>query len=157
MNINNVTVGGHMAAEVKFFPNSDPKKAKAFGRLIINRHYRSKGQPDYDVVPFVAWGDKAEILRKYGHKGKQLALTGALRSRMVVSQSGKRRESILELEVGQIILGQDSNKVKMQKGLDGSLTAGQVGAQALGDPELQGKLLDAMSEVMKEIEDKPRI
>lgn len=139
MNINNCSFAGRLADNVEFREATDNGAARATGRLIINRP-STKKDAGYDVIPFVAWGRYAETMAQYTHKGKELALTGSLRTNNARQADGSYK-NYFELVVNLISLGNDAASVKVQKALDVEGAQEAVGAvevmkALVKDPEL---------------------
>ena len=91
------------------------ESGKKVARLSIatNEHYKNnKGEKvqstDWHTV--VAWGKTAEIIENYVGKGKEIALTGKLRTRTYTTEDGNQRY-VTEVEANEILLlGSKSDK-----------------------------------------------
>ncbi|MCC4227106.1 MULTISPECIES: single-stranded DNA-binding protein [Zunongwangia] len=84
------------------------ESGKKVARLSIatNEHYKNnKGEKvqstDWHTV--VAWGKTAEIIENYVGKGKEIALTGKLRTRSYTTEEGNQRY-VTEVEANEILL-----------------------------------------------------
>lgn len=84
------------------------ESGKKVARLSIatNEHYKNnKGEKmqstDWHTV--VAWGKTAEIIENYVGKGKEIALTGKLRTRSYTTDDGNQRY-VTEVEANEILL-----------------------------------------------------
>ena len=81
------------------------KKVARFS-LATNEYYKdSKGEKtqttDWHTV--VAWGKTAEIIEKYVDKGKEIGVTGKLRTRTYTTDDGSQRY-VTEVEAREILL-----------------------------------------------------
>lgn len=72
--------------------------------LAVNRNYTDKhtGQRETDFLYCVAWGHSAEILCKYGFKGKKVGITGSLRSSSYTDKDTGKKMSKMEISVESI-------------------------------------------------------
>ena len=61
--------------------------------LAVRRRNKSKSG-DADFIPFVAWNQTADLLKRYCQKGQQVALSGKMRSRSYDDKDGKTRYTI---------------------------------------------------------------
>ena len=74
--------------------------------LATNENYKDgKGekQTDTNWHTLVAWGKTAEIIEKYVTKGKEIAITGKLKTRTYTADDGSERY-VTEVEVKEILL-----------------------------------------------------
>ena len=91
------------------------ESGKKVARLSIatNEHYKNNTgekvqSTDWHTV--VAWGKTAEIIENYVGKGKEIALTGKLRTRTYTTEDGNQRY-VTEVEANEIlVLGSKSDK-----------------------------------------------
>ena len=70
-------------------------RTRAHFTLAVDGIKNAKGERQADFIPVTAWGKTAEVLGKYGTKGRQIALSGRLRT-WSWSEEGKTR---YEMEV----------------------------------------------------------
>lgn len=88
------------------------KKVARFS-IATNEHYKNnKGEKvqstDWHTV--VAWGKTVEIIENYVGKGKEIAITGKLRTRTYTTDDGNQRY-VTEVEANEILLlGSKSDK-----------------------------------------------
>jgi len=132
MDINNCVEVGRLAEPVKYTPANKERKisAKATGRLAVNRPNYKGSIPKTDYIPFVAWGNFAEVLKDYSSKGKELGLTGRWETNPVIAADGSTI-TYNELKVCDIQLGHDSQAVKTQKVVKQLAQDGRDEARAL--------------------------
>jgi len=74
--------------------------------LATNENYKdSKGekQTDTNWHTVVAWGKVAEIIEKYVTKGKEIGISGKLKTRSYEAQDGNQRY-VTEVEANEILL-----------------------------------------------------
>ena len=74
--------------------------------LATNENYKdSKGekQTDTNWHTVVAWGKVAEIIEKYVTKGKEIGISGKLKTRSYETQDGNQRY-VTEVEANEILL-----------------------------------------------------
>ena len=81
------------------------KKVARFS-LATNEYYKnSKGEKVQNTEwhTIVAWGKTAEIIEKYAGKGKEIGVTGKLKSRSYEDKEGIKRY-VTEIEANEILL-----------------------------------------------------
>ncbi len=74
--------------------------------MATNEHYKNaKGEKETQTHwhNIVAWGKTAELVESYVGKGKELAVTGKLKTRSYTTDTGESRY-ITEVEAGEILL-----------------------------------------------------
>ena len=81
------------------------KKVARFS-IATNEHYKNNKDEkvqstDWHTV--VAWGKTAEIIENYVGKGKEIAITGKLRTRTYTTDNGNQRY-VTEVEANEILL-----------------------------------------------------
>jgi len=73
--------------------------------VAVNRTYRRKqentAKPNADFIPCVAWRGRAEIIKKYCHKGSQVSVSGRMQSHSYTDKQGVKR-FVVELVVNTI-------------------------------------------------------
>lgn len=133
MDINQVTLVGRLGDKVSYQQGDGRpggKTSRAVGRLIINRPPNKEGKKSYDAIQIVAWGKHADNMATYTDKGKELAITGAIRTNNIPpAQPGGQWQNYTEVQVSTISFGQDSRQGKVMKALQGTgetLTAAQA-------------------------------
>jgi single-stranded DNA-binding protein len=106
MNVNYCVFTGRLADEVQFEENIIEGRARAVGRLLINREGQKE---EYDIIPFVAWDARAQVMKDYTSEGKELTIQGPMRTNSVKTTEDTWI-NYFELEVRTISLGRDSPK-----------------------------------------------
>ena len=102
---NHVQLIGNVGQEPTITNLESGKKVARFS-VATNEHYKNnKGEKvqstDWHTV--VAWGKTAEIIENYVGKGKEIALTGKLRTRSYTTDDGNQRY-VTEVEANEILL-----------------------------------------------------
>ncbi len=109
---NHVQLIGNVGQEPTITNLGSGKKVARFS-IATNEHYKNnKGEKvqstDWHTV--VAWDKTAEIIENYVGKGKEIAITGKLRTRTYTTDDGNQRY-VTEVEANEILLlGSKSDK-----------------------------------------------
>ncbi|MEP5338731.1 MAG: single-stranded DNA-binding protein [Algibacter sp.] len=107
---NHVQLIGNVGQEPTI-TNLESGKKVARLSLATNENYKdSKGekQTDTNWHTIVAWGKTADIIEKYVTKGKELGISGKLKTRTYETEDGNQRY-VTEIEANEILL-MGSNK-----------------------------------------------
>tara|TARA_R110002051_G_scaffold131760_1_gene205524 strand:+ start:1132 stop:1470 length:339 start_codon:yes stop_codon:yes gene_type:complete len=102
---NQVQLIGNVGQEPTLTTLESGKKVIRFS-LATNEFYKnSKGEKVQDTQwhTVVAWGKTAELIESYAPKGKELALTGKLKTRSYEDKDGFKRY-VTEVEASEILL-----------------------------------------------------
>ncbi len=102
---NHVQLIGNVGQEPTITKLENDKKVARFS-LATNENYKdSKGekQTDTNWHTVVAWGKVAEIIEKYVTKGKEVGISGKLKSRTYETEEGNQRY-VTEVEANEILL-----------------------------------------------------
>ncbi|MAZ28214.1 MAG: single-stranded DNA-binding protein [Cytophagaceae bacterium] len=107
---NHVQLIGNVGQEPTITNLESGKKVARFS-VATNEHYKNnKGEKvqstDWHTV--VAWGKTAEIIENYVGKGKEIAITGKLRTRTYTTDDGNQRY-VTEVEANEILLLRSKN------------------------------------------------
>jgi len=109
---NHVQLIGNVGQEPTITNLESGKKVARFS-IATNEHYKNnKGEkvPSTDWHTVVAWGKTAEIIENYVGKGKEIALTGKLRTRTYTTDDGNQRY-VTEVEAKEdLLLGNKNDK-----------------------------------------------
>ncbi len=102
---NHVQLIGNIGQEPTITNLESGKKVARFS-IATNEHYKNnKGEKvqstDWHTV--VAWGKTAGIIENYVGKGKEIAITGKLRTRTYTTDDGNQRY-VTEVEAKEILL-----------------------------------------------------
>ncbi|RXG21899.1 single-stranded DNA-binding protein [Leeuwenhoekiella marinoflava] len=102
---NQVQLIGNVGQEPTLTTLESGKKVARFS-LATNEFYKnSKGEKEQDTQwhTVVAWGKTADLIENYVTKGKELALSGKLKSRSYEDKDGIKRY-VTEVEASEILL-----------------------------------------------------
>lgn len=102
---NHVQLIGNVGQEPTITNLENGKKVARFS-LATNEYYKNdKGEKVQNTEwhTVVAWGKTAEIIEKYAGKGKEIGITGKLKSRSYEDNEGVKRY-VTEVEANEILL-----------------------------------------------------
>ena len=102
---NHVQLMGNVGGEPTITNLDSGKKVARFS-LATNEYYKNaKGekQTDTNWHTVVAWGKTAEIIEKFVSKGKEVGITGKLKTRTYTTDDGNERY-VTEVEANEILL-----------------------------------------------------
>ncbi|RAJ10364.1 single-stranded DNA-binding protein [Arenibacter echinorum] len=102
---NHVQLIGNVG-DVPAITNLESGKKVARFQLATNEHYKNANgekvqSTDWHTI--VAWGKTAEIVEKYTGKGKEVGITGKLKSRTYIAEDGNTRY-VTEVIADEILL-----------------------------------------------------
>ena len=110
---NHVQLIGNVGQEPTITNLESGKKVARFS-LATNEYYKdAKGEKtqNTDWHTLVAWGRTAEIIEKYVDKGREIGVTGKLRTRTFTTDDGSQRY-VTEVEAREILLlGTNNNNL----------------------------------------------
>ena len=107
---NHVQLIGNVGQEPTITNLESGKKVARFS-IATNEYYKdAKGekQTETNWHTVVAWGKTAEIIENYVGKGKEIAITGKLRTRTYTTDDGNQRY-VTEVEANEILLLRSKN------------------------------------------------
>ena len=102
---NHVQLIGNVGQEPTITNLESGKKVARFS-LATNEYYKdAKGekQTETNWHTVVAWGKTADIIEKYVVKGKEIGVTGKLKTRTYTTDDGNQRY-VTEIEANEILL-----------------------------------------------------
>jgi len=102
---NHVQLIGNVGIEPTI-TNLESRKKVARLSLATNENYKDSNgekQTDTNWHTVVAWGKVAEIIEKYVTKGKEIGISGKLKTRSYETQDGNQRY-VTEVEANEILL-----------------------------------------------------
>ncbi|MDR5591639.1 single-stranded DNA-binding protein [Christiangramia sp. SM2212] len=102
---NHVQLIGNVGQDPQITNLESGKKVARFS-LATNEFYKNeKGEKlqNTEWHTIVAWGKTAEIIEKYAGKGKEIGVTGKLKSRSYEDKDGVKRY-VTEVEASEILL-----------------------------------------------------
>ncbi|WP_047419539.1 single-stranded DNA-binding protein [Cellulophaga sp. Hel_I_12] len=102
---NHVQLIGNVGQEPTITNLDNNKKVARFSIATNESYKNSKGEKvqNTDWHTVVAWGKTAEIIEKFVSKGKELGVTGKLRTRKYTTDDGSDRY-VTEVEAREILL-----------------------------------------------------
>ena len=110
---NHVQLIGNVGQDPTITNLESGKKVARFS-LATNEYYKdAKGEKtqNTDWHTLVAWGRTAEIIEKYVDKGREIGVTGKLRTRTFTTDDGSQRY-VTEVEAREILLlGTNNNNL----------------------------------------------
>ncbi|SDS92797.1 single-strand DNA-binding protein [Maribacter dokdonensis] len=102
---NHVQLIGNVGQEPTIANLESGKKVARFS-LATNENYKDSNgekQTDTNWHTVVAWGKTAEIIEKYVVKGKEVGISGKLKTRSYETEEGNQRY-VTEVEANEILL-----------------------------------------------------
>ena len=87
--MNKVLMTGRWTDDPKIYTSAEGMKI-AKGTIAVKRRYKKEGYPDADFVHVVAFGDKAEHIEKYYHKGMKADIEGRIQTGSHEDADGKK-------------------------------------------------------------------
>ena len=102
---NHVQLIGNVGQEPTITNLESGKKVARFSMATNENYKSSKGekQTDTNWHTVVAWGKTAEIIEKFVAKGKEVGITGKLKTRSYTMDDGTQRY-VTEIEANEILL-----------------------------------------------------
>lgn len=98
--MNRTMLVGRVVREINIRELDNGKKVSN-NVIAVNRIYKNENGQDADFIPFVVWGNRADLLNKYCVKGDLLGLEGKLQSRSYEDKKGETKY-VIELNVDNI-------------------------------------------------------
>ncbi len=92
--MNRVVLIGRLTRDPELRTTSTGKSVCGFGIAVNKRIKPTDGSPDADFFNIVCWGQNAEYVDNYIHKGRLVAVDGRLQSRKYTTTGGDNREVI---------------------------------------------------------------
>lgn len=88
--MNRVTLIGRITKDIELKTTTTGKSVATF-TLAVNRDYKNaNGEYDADFINCVAYGQQAETISKYVHKGDRFGVDGKLNTRNYEKQDGSK-------------------------------------------------------------------
>ena len=109
MYMNHIDVVGRLVADIQFKKGDkeDGSNDRGWGRLAVN----PPGKKDAYFMPFVCWGATARACNDHTQKGKELALSGELRTRSTEREDGSY-DNYFEINCHSVSFGADAKNTK---------------------------------------------
>ena len=97
-NFNKVIIGGRLTTTPELRSTSAGTLCTNF-HVAVNR--RTKNGTETDFIPCTDWGDRADFVTKWFHKGSSICVTGTLRNRKWTDVNGNER-TLTEVSVDDV-------------------------------------------------------
>lgn len=90
--MNKVLLVGRLAAEPEVrYTTGENARANARFSVAVNRPFKnSEGNYEADFIRCVAWGNHAEFIQKYFHKGDMIGIDGTIRTGSYTNKDGQK-------------------------------------------------------------------
>lgn len=98
--INNLTLMGRLTSDPELKQTTSGKSVTSFNVAVDRRFQGKSEEKKTDFIPCVAWGNNAEFITKWFHKGDMLAITGEIQTRNYEDKNGNKRTAV-EVVVGE--------------------------------------------------------
>jgi single-strand DNA-binding protein len=125
--INRVVLVGRLTRDPELRTTTTGKSVCDFSIAVGKRIKPSDGSPDADFFRVNAWGQTAEYVSNYLHKGRLVAVDGRLQSRKYTASDGSNRE-VIEV-VADSVQGLDRPRDDAEGG-GGGIPAGKAAVAA---------------------------
>lgn len=112
ININNVVLVGRLTKEIELRKTNQNRSYCSF-TLAVNRRYKQDSQQEADFIQVIAWGQSADFLSDYAHKGYEISVEGRIQTRNYDGPSGK--VYVTEVVATQVMLGAAPSNAKAQE------------------------------------------
>ncbi len=104
--INKVILMGRLCADPDFRQTQSGTPVCRV-RVAINRRFANKqtGEKQADFIPVVIWGQQAEFVNRYFHKGSMIIVEGSIRNNDYTDQNGVKHYS-MEVHADNVSFGE---------------------------------------------------
>ena len=92
--LNRVIIIGRLASDPELRTTATGKNVTSFRIAVQKKIKPADGSPDADFFSVTAWGQTAEFISNYVHKGRLVAVDGRLQSRRYTTQDGQQRDVV---------------------------------------------------------------
>jgi single-strand DNA-binding protein len=92
--VNRVVLVGRLTRDPELRTTTTGKSVVDFSVAVQKRVRPNDGSPDADFFRVSAWGQTAEYVANYLHKGRLVAVDGRLQSRKYTTSDGQNREVV---------------------------------------------------------------
>jgi single-strand DNA-binding protein len=94
MSVNRVVLIGRLTRDPELRTTNTGRNVVEFSIAVQKRIKPQDGSPDADFFRVKAWGQTADYVNSYIHKGRLVAVDGRLETRKWTDQNGTNRETI---------------------------------------------------------------
>ena len=91
--INTVILMGRLVRDPEIRTTTSGKSVCSFSLAVESEFQRSEEKTS-EYFDFVAWGNTAEFVVKYFHKGRMLAIVGHIQTRTYTDKDGNKRKAV---------------------------------------------------------------
>lgn len=130
MSVNRVVLVGRLTRDPELRQTNTGKSVANFGIAVTKKFKPQDGSPDADFFNVSCWGQTADFVTNYLHKGRLCAVDGRLQSRKYTTQDGQQRE-VVEI-VADNVTGLD--RPRDDQGHSGGGGSGGGGGSMNNDP-----------------------
>lgn len=111
--INSVVLMGRLVRDPEIRTTASGKSVCSFS-LAVERDFQRSEEKTADYFDCVAWGNTAEFVGKYFHKGRMIALQGRLQARTYKDREGNNRK-VVEVVADKVsFTGEKAESVSVQ-------------------------------------------
>lgn len=94
MSVNRVVLVGRLTRDPELRQTTTGRQVCNFGIAVQKQRKPQDGSPDADFFNIVAWGQTADFVTQYLHKGRLVAVDGRLQARRYTTQDGAQRDIV---------------------------------------------------------------
>ncbi|MCG9895726.1 MAG: single-stranded DNA-binding protein [Fimbriimonadaceae bacterium] len=92
MSLNRVILIGRLTRDPELRTTGSGKSVTGFA-LAVDRRFKGADGQDVDFFDITAWGQTAEFVSNYLHKGRLVAVDGRLQTRKYTTKDGQERQA----------------------------------------------------------------
>lgn len=89
--LNSVILMGRMTADAELRTTTSGKSVTSFTMAVDRDYVKSGEERQADFINVVAWGNTAEFVERYFHKGDMIAVVGSIQVRNYEDKNGNKR------------------------------------------------------------------
>ena len=142
--INTVILMGRLVRDPEIRTTTSGKSVCSFS-LAVERDFQRSEEKTADYFDCVAWGNTAEFVGKYFHKGRMIALQGRLQARTYKDREGNNRKAV-EVTAEKVSFTGEPKKAENaaeEPGIEGYVPAGKQRAPVANSADnSQGSMPD---------------
>lgn len=112
---------GHICKDIELKSTNSGKCVLQNSIAIRNDYKNANGEYDSEFVNIVVWGNTAEYMQKYAHKGMKIAVEGRLQTRSYDKADGTKGY-VTEVVCNSVELLEKINRSEEQENAEGTTT-----------------------------------
>lgn len=89
--MNKVILSGNIVKDIELKQTNSGKSVLTNAVAVRREVKNENGEYDADFIDFVAWGQNAEYISRYGHKGDRIEIAGRWQQRAYTDKGGNKR------------------------------------------------------------------